>query len=123
MNLNNIMLSTSNPKILGDFYEKVFNRKPDMGEGEGWYGWKVGDGFLGIGEHSEVHGQAKEPQRIILNFEVQDIENEFKRIKNIEEIKVEKELYEMEGMKGMWIATFSDPDGNYFQLMSPWENK
>jgi predicted lactoylglutathione lyase len=21
----------------------------------------------------------------------------------------------------MWIATFADPDGNYFQLMSPWE--
>ncbi len=20
-----------------------------------------------------------------------------------------------------WIATFSDPDGNYFQLMTPWE--
>ena len=34
---------------------------------------------------------------------------------------VVKELYEMEGMQGMWIATFADPDGNYFQLMTPWE--
>ncbi len=29
-----------------------------------------------------------------------------------------KEPYEMQGM---WIATLADPDGNYFQLMSPWE--
>jgi predicted enzyme related to lactoylglutathione lyase len=31
---------------------------------------------------------------------------------------VVKEPYELQGM---WIATFADPDGNYFQLMSPWE--
>jgi len=24
-------------------------------------------------------------------------------------------------LEGGWIATFADPDGNYFQLMSPWE--
>jgi predicted enzyme related to lactoylglutathione lyase len=31
---------------------------------------------------------------------------------------VVKEPYELQGM---WIATFADPDGNYFQLTSPWE--
>lgn len=30
-------------------------------------------------------------------------------------IKTLAEFYE-------WIATFSDPDGNYFQLMTPWES-
>lgn len=30
-----------------------------------------------------------------------------------------KEPYEMEGVE---IATLADPDGNYFQLMSPWED-
>jgi predicted enzyme related to lactoylglutathione lyase len=24
---------------------------------------------------------------------------------------------------GGWIATFADPDGNYFQLMTPWEEE
>jgi len=28
----------------------------------------------------------------------------------------------MEDPKGM-IATFADPDNNYFQLVTPWENK
>jgi len=28
-----------------------------------------------------------------------------------------------EPQRGMWIATLSDPDGNYFQLTTPWEGK
>ncbi len=29
------------------------------------------------------------------------------------------EPYNFEQAPGTWIATFSDPDGNYFQLISP----
>jgi predicted enzyme related to lactoylglutathione lyase len=29
------------------------------------------------------------------------------------------EPYSFEQAPGTWIATFSDPDGNYFQLVSP----
>ena len=36
-----------------------------------------------------------------------------------EDAKVIQEPYEMGG--GM-IATFADPDGNYFQLMTPWDS-
>jgi predicted enzyme related to lactoylglutathione lyase len=36
--------------------------------------------------------------------------------------RVVAEPYRM-GEGDMWIATFADPDGNYFQLMSPWEPK
>jgi predicted enzyme related to lactoylglutathione lyase len=32
---------------------------------------------------------------------------------------VVREPYTFEGAPGTWIATFSDPDGNYFQLVSP----
>ncbi len=121
LNFGNVMIGTHQPKVLGDFYEKVFGKPSDMGEGEGWYGWVVGSCFFSIGEHSEVKGESKEPQRIILNFEAKDIKKEYDRIKKTG-AKVVKELYEMEGMKGMWIATFADPDGNYFQLMTPWES-
>ena len=31
------------------------------------------------------------------------------------------EPYSFEGSQGSSIATFEDPDGNYFQLMSPME--
>ena len=30
-----------------------------------------------------------------------------------------REPYKMDEAPGAWIATFSDPDNNYFQLVSP----
>ena len=110
------MLGTSEPEVLAAFYERVLQRPADM-EDNGWYGWQIGDCFLTIGEHSEVQGAASEPQRIMLNFESEDVESEYERIRDLGATVI-KEPYEMGG--GL-IATFADPDGNYFQLMSPWE--
>jgi uncharacterized protein YndB with AHSA1/START domain/predicted enzyme related to lactoylglutathione lyase len=112
--LGSIMIGSRQPKVLAEFYEKVLG-KPDMTDG--WFGWKAGSTYFSIGEHSEVKGKAKEPQRVILNFETEKVKEEFARIKNLG-AKAIKEPYEMEGA---WIATFADPEGNYFQLMSPWE--
>ena len=116
LDLNSIMLGTTDSKKLAEFYEKVFDKKPDMVDGD-WYGWKVGASFLSIGNHSEVKGKAKDPNRIILNLETKEVKKEFERIKNAG-IEVIKEPYEMQGA---WIATFADPDGNYLQLMTPWK--
>lgn len=106
------------PKVLADFYEKVFEKKPDMDE-DGYYGWQVGSGFLNIGEHDKAGGKSKDPVRVIINFETKEVKVEFERIKAIEGAEVISEPYSM--MEGFWIATLADPDGNYFQLMSPWE--
>lgn len=119
LNLNSIMIGTSKIDEMAAFYEKVFDKKADMVDG-GWHGWMVGSCFFSVGEHSEVHGSAKEPQRMMFNLETKEVKEEFERIKKIG-AKVVKEPYEMGG--GMWIATFEDPDGNYFQLMTPWEGK
>ena len=116
LNFNNVMIGSPQPEILGEFYAKVFDRPADMKDGT-WYGWQVGAAWLSIGEHSEVKGQAGEPQRLILNFETKEVKEEFERLKAAGATVV-KDPYELEGM---WIATFADPDGNYFQLMSPWE--
>ena len=116
LNLNSVMLGTSQVKEMAEFYEKVLDRPADMVDG-GWYGWKVGSCFLSIGEHSEVKGKAKEPQRVIMNMETTLVQEEFDRIKKTGATVI-KEPY---GMGGGLIATFADPDGNYFQLMTPWE--
>lgn len=116
LTLSSVMIGTPQINVLASFYEKVFERKADMME-EGWHGWRIGSSFFSIGHHSEVHGQSKDPSRIIFNFETKDVKEEFERIKNCGATVI-KEPYEMGG--GM-IATFSDPDGNYFQLMTPWE--
>src|SRR3989304_4488972 len=121
LNLNSIMLGSKKPKELAKFYEKVLGKEPDWAD-DGWYGWQAGDTHLTIGEHSEVKEKAKEPQRIILNFETREVKEEFERIKNLGATVI-KEPYEMSDEGKMWIATFADPDGNYFQLMSPWEEE
>lgn len=111
------MIGTAQPKVLGEFYEKVFAKPPDMHEGN-WYGWVVGSTFLNVGEHSEIKGKAQEPQRFIFNIETTEVEEEFERIKGVG-AEVIKEPYQMQDS---WIATLADPDGNYFQLVTPWKN-
>ena len=122
LNLNSIMIGSQDPKAMGKFYEKVFQKKPDMEEG-GWYGFSVGSCFFSIGQHDKVKGKSQHPERIILNFETTEVEKEFKRIKALGATVI-KEPYQM-GEEGnmAWIATLADPDGNYFQLMTPWESK
>jgi len=118
LNFNSVMVGTSQLEVLAKFYSEVFDKEPDMNDGE-YRGWVVGTAFFGIGEHSEVKGSSKEPQRILFNFETSEVQKEFDRIKGIEGIEVVKEPYEMG--EGFMIATLADPDGNYFQLVTPWD--
>jgi predicted enzyme related to lactoylglutathione lyase len=125
LNLNSIMIGTHQPKVLGEFYTKVFGKPSDMpgGDGDGkWYGWLVGSTFLNVGEHSEVKGSSQEPSRMILNFETTEVKEEFERIKACGATVV-KEPYTMPEWPDNWIATLADPDGNYFQLVSPWKGE
>lgn len=119
LNLGSIMIFSENPKALSDFYGKVLQKKPEMDEGDG-YGYLVGKTFLGIGPHDKVKGTNPAPERILIDFETADVKAEFERIKGLG-TRVVAEPYKMDEGKEFWIATFADPDGNYFQLMSPWE--
>jgi predicted enzyme related to lactoylglutathione lyase len=121
LNLNSLLVSSENPDELSDFYQKVLEKKPDM-EDEDYIGFTAGNTFLSIGFHDKVTGRNPSPERIIINFETADVIKEFERIKKLG-AKVIAEPYQMgEDMPG-WIATFEDPDGNYFQLMTPWEGE
>ena len=118
LNLNSLMIGTSQFEKMAGFYEEILGKKPNMKESE-WVGWQIGASFLGIGTHSEMKGKAKDPGRIMFNLETKNVQEEFERIKKLG-TKVVKSPYDM---GGAWIATFADPDGNYFQLMTPWEAK
>jgi predicted enzyme related to lactoylglutathione lyase len=111
------MLGTMQVKVLAEFYTQLFGKPADMVD-EGGHGWATDGAFFMIGEHSEMSGPAKDPGRILLNFETTDVKGEFKRIKAIPGAKVIKEPY---AMGDAWIATLEDPDRNLFQLMTPWE--
>jgi predicted enzyme related to lactoylglutathione lyase len=116
LKLSAVMIGSAKPKALVAFYEKVLGKAPGWEE-VGWSGWQVGQAYFMVGEHSEVKGKAKEPQRVILTLETKKVKKEFKRIKELG-AKVIREPYQIEDA---WIATFADPDGNYFQLASPWD--
>ena len=116
LNFNSIMIGTSQPDVLEEFYQKVFARPADMHDGA-FYGWQAGSSSIAIMEHSEVKGQSKEPARVIMNLETTAVKEEFERLKKLN-VTVIKEPYEM---GGGWIATLADPDGNYVQLVTPFE--
>ena len=109
------------PKELGEFYEEVFQKKPDWNDGD-WSGFQVGNTHVTIGQHSKAKGKSKDPVRIILNLETSEVKEEFERIKAIKGAKVIKDPYNPDEAHDMLIATFADPDGNYYQLMSPWDS-
>jgi len=117
LNLNSMLLFSESPKKLVDFYRRVLAREPKWQEGE-YSGFEVGACALVIGPHSEVHGQNKNPERIMFNFESSDVKGEFERIKGLGG-KVIAPPYHMNDDQDFLIATLADPEGNYFQLVSP----
>jgi predicted enzyme related to lactoylglutathione lyase len=116
LNLNSVMIGMQQPQELAAFYEKVIGKPADMVDVEqGFWGWQVGSAFRGILEHSDMGGSTKDPGRIMLNFETAQVKEEFERIKALGAAVVAAPYQIGEG----WIATLADPDGNYFQLMTP----
>ena len=117
MNFNGILIGSEDPKRLADYYRKLFG-EPGWDD-FGYTGWLIGSAGVTVGPHSEVHGRNAEPGRIIWNIETPDVLGEFERLKGAGATVV-REPYTMDGApEDSYIATFEDPDGNYFQLMSP----
>ena len=119
LNFNSILVFSENPEKLGEFYKKVFQKEPEWKEG-GYTGFQVGAGFFTVGPHNKVKGKNSSPERLLLNFETEDVKVEFDRIKELGAQVVASPYQPKEDLK-MWIATLADPDGNYFQLMTPFE--
>ena len=116
LNLNSVMIGTKQPGVLAAVYEKILGKPADMvDQDNGFWGWQAGSAYRSVLEHSEMGGNTKDPGRVMLNFETSQVKEEFERIKSLGGTVI-KEPYEMEGS---WIATLADPDGNYFQLVSP----
>lgn len=117
MNFNGILIGSDNPQRLADYYTKLLG-EPTWEDG-GYTVWQIGGGSVSIGPHSEVHGTNSQPGRIIWNIETEDVKGDFERMKAAGATIV-REPYDFEEAPGTWIATLSDPDDNYFQLVSPY---
>lgn len=119
MNLNSILIGSQDPQRLADYYTKLFG-EPAWNQG-GYIGWVIGSGAITVGPHDQVSGSNPNPGRIIWNIETADVKRDFEQFKaaGATVIKDPYKPGESPDDDGGLIATFADPDDNYFQLMSP----
>ena len=120
MKLIGAMIGSENPHKLGEFYTKVFGEP--VWHQDDWYGYSVDTGSLMVGPHSEIHGSSNEPARIMLSLADSDVLSAFNKFKDCGATVV-AEPYQpsAEESPNVWLATVADPDGNYIQISTPWE--
>ena len=107
-----VNVTSEHPARLVAFYRDVVGlvQNPEMGEGAFDAG---GTPFL-VDGHSDTKGATKEPQRMLVNFFVDDLQTEQSRLE-----KSGVKFIRTAGREewGGVISTFLDPDGNYCQLI------
>jgi len=114
-----VALNSEQPERLRVFYQDVIGLVPKFEFAAGAFATNASAApSLIIEGHSEVRGHAKEPQRMLLNFLVADAAAEEARLEALG-VDFVRTAYEEEGV-GVF-ATFSDPDGNYCQLVELYE--
>ena len=119
MNFSNVMIGSENPDKLIEYYRKLFG-EPEFEDGS-FAGWEIGNGHISVGPHSEGKGRNASPGRLLLNIETEDVKAQAERWRAAGAIVV-REPYSEEGWPpDTFVATFADPDDNYFQLASPFD--
>ncbi len=76
LNLNSLIVFSEDPAKLEEFYKKVFQKDPAW-SGGGFSGFAVGTGYLMVGPHDKVEGKSANPERMIFNFETEDVALKF----------------------------------------------
>jgi len=110
--MHSVLIWSEDVKRLVPFYRDVLGLKPQM-ESEGFAVFLLDGVGLAIGTHSEVQGQSRDPNRMMVNLRVDDCQGEYERLskQGVEFIRTPtKDAIHI-------IATFHDPDGNVLQLL------
>jgi predicted enzyme related to lactoylglutathione lyase len=114
MKVNSFLLNltSEDPERMKAFYRDTVGLEPNPDMGDSAY--QAGGAILAIDGHSETKGTAKEPQRVLIDFFVDDIGAEQARLEG-------KGVKFLRSQGREWwggiISTFQDPDGNYCQLI------
>lgn len=117
LNLNSVILFSQKPKALVIFYKKILDMKPAWKGGD-FVGFMVGNGMLVIGPHDKVKGKNENPERIMINFETTHVRADYQRMVVLGAREIATP-YQPSEAPDEWLATLADPDGNFFQLISP----
>ena len=108
--LSSLLLASTDPDRLRKWYAEMLGAEPDP------------DGFLHFGPvavlvdgRDDLAATAREPGRVILNYEVTDIAATARFLDSRGVTWVSSVEYREDG--GAWFGTVEDPDGNYVQLI------
>lgn len=121
MNLKNIsttLIWSENYEALANWYKEKLglstieeiHHPNDTGTG-----LAVGDSYLWIGKHSEVHGKSKDPYRMMFNISVDSVEEAYNELK-AKEVEFIAEPFKAFTFDS-YFATFKDLDGNIVQFV------
>ena len=108
-----VIIWTDNMAAMAAFYRDTLGL-PLHSERPHFVAFEWGEMRFSIGEHSGVHGNNAEPDRIMVNFGTPDIHALYERLTaaGVRFVRPpEREHW------GGWVATFEDPDGNLLQLL------
>lgn len=112
--LGSLLLSSTDPARLRDWYVAAFEVKAERTPGEPAYDVLDFDGFYVMLDHrADVGAVNEDPGRLILNIEVSDARAVVTRL---DELGVRWHA-PLEDREGSLFATVIDPDGNYVQLV------
>lgn len=123
--IEGITLFSQSASKLAKFYREKVGLKVTfeavIGENdEELYTFEMKQGsVLYIVDHSKVKSKNKNPERMIINFEVGNIKEDVKKLEKAGVKKIQ-DIYHVEEYG--YIATFEDIDGNYFQLVQTKSN-
>lgn len=111
--VNGVLLWTERLEPMLRFYRDVLGLQPrNVKERLANFEW---GGFrLSIGLHDDVKDGNRDPLRIMVNFDVEDI---FAVHRRLVDAGVTFSREPEQEPWGGWVATFQDPDGNTLQLL------
>ena len=111
--LHSVLIWSEDVNRLLPFYRDVLGLKPLIATEEfAVFPLSPGVG-LRIGTHSEVRGRARDPNRVMVNFRVEDCQAEYEQLsqQGVEFTRAPtRDAIHI-------VATFDDPDGNVLQLL------
>ena len=109
-----VNIGSDQPERLSDYYKKLFN-EPLIEQG-GYTSWLIDGNMITVGPHDEVTGKNPQPGRVVWSLLSSDVEADYERYVAAG-ASVVRELYQDADAPQFWIATFADPDDNYFQIV------
>jgi catechol 2,3-dioxygenase-like lactoylglutathione lyase family enzyme len=80
--IDSVMIGTEDTAKLKSFYGEKLGLEKSMEDG-GFVAYKLpqGDAQIVIGPHSAVHGKSKDPDRVMLNFSVDNCVQTYEELK------------------------------------------